>query len=115
MAEPEAVQPITNRGAVNPDIVRLFKFQAKLVQRQVSLFRQSATNPVLKPLQLATPVLIALKLWSKAARLPAQFHHVIHEAWRNPKMSGRFAATVTLIDETDNALAQLNWMWLAHR
>jgi len=105
MAQPKTVKPITNRGPVNTDIVRLFKLQTKLVQRQITLIRQTATDPFLQPLQLAAPLLVALKLRRKATRLATQLDHIVYEFRRNTEMTRRIPVTITLVYKCYNTFA----------
>ena len=90
---------------MNPDVVRLFKFQTKLVQRQITLIHLPPTDPVFQPLQPTAPLLITLTLRDKAARLPAQLYHIIYKFRRNAEMTRRFPVTIVLVYKRGNTFA----------
>jgi hypothetical protein len=60
MAEPEAMKPAADRRAMNRDSVTLLQFQPQFVQRQIALFGQSPSDPVLEATQFTDPTQIAL-------------------------------------------------------
>ncbi len=115
MAEPEAMEPTTDRRAVYRDVMKPRQFQAQLIQGQIAPLPQTGAHPGRQAVQLAGPSQIALPLGQKRAGLPAQLDHVIDEFRRNPEMPGRLPVTMTFVNKRDNTVSQLNRMWLTHQ
>ena len=105
MAEPEAMEPTTDRRAVHREVVKLCQLQTQFIERQIAPFRQTRAHPGRQSVQLAGSAQIALPLRQKPARLPAQLDHVIDEFRRNPEMPGRLPVTMTLIDKGNDTLS----------
>lgn len=114
MAEPEAMQPMADRGAVHLDTVNPLKLQTQLVQGQIAPRRQACADPGAQTSQLAVPTQIALRFRRKRTRFTAQFDHVIDEFRRNPEMTRRFPVAVPFVDKANNTLSQLYRMWFTH-
>ena len=114
MAEPEAMKPTANRGAMDLDGVLSFQFHAQLIERQITALREPCPTPRVQGIQLADAPLIALTLRDKPARLATQLDHVVDEFRRHPEMPRRLSVAVAFIDKGDNTFAQFNGMWFAH-
>ena len=99
MTEPEAVKPTADRRAMHVDAALAFQLQAQLVKRYIALLGQLPANPAVQPPQLAGASQIALTLRLKAARLPAQLDHVVHEFRRHPEVTCRLAMSMAFIDK----------------
>lgn len=84
-----------------------------LVQRQVALDRKPVPQPVSIGRQLAL-CMIALSLGQEVPTLAPEDHHVVHEAWRNPKVPCGLTVPMTFLNESDHSTTQLDRMWLAH-
>ena len=80
-----------------------------LVQRQVTLDRQSIPQPATERGQFAHGM-IALRLGSKTAGIAFEDHHVIHEARRYPEVPRRLAMSMPLLDKGNDAAAKFNRM-----
>lgn len=112
--EPEPVQPIPHGRDRHPQPVLVAQCLRHSLLRQIALFLQPLANPRLIRANLA-PARIALPLRRKRTGLALEAHHVVDELDRNPEMRRRSAVRIAFLDKPDNALAQLYWMWLAHR
>jgi len=104
MAEPEPVQPMADRGAVDCHALRLLQFQAQFVQRQIALPGQPGPHPAAQIAQLAASPLVALRLGIKSSGLAPQLDHVVHKLRRCPEMPRRFAVCIPLVNKRNNAL-----------
>ena len=113
MAEAKAVQRAANIGAMNAHIAPR-QLNAQFIQRQIAVRRRAFTQPFAMPFQL-TGSAMALPFRRKRARLAFQNHHVVYKSRRYPKMRRRKPMAVTFLNKSDNALTQLNRMWLAQK
>ena len=86
MAEAEPVKPFADRRAMHRDAMNRSHLSDDLVQRQVTLDRQTIPQPGAEVCQLAFGV-IALRLWKKTAAHASQDHHVVYKPRRNPEMA----------------------------
>ena len=104
MAQPKAMKPAANRRAMNTHLAVPLQRQAQFIQRQVALLGEPPADPAFQSPQLAGTAQVALRLWLKAARLPAQLDHVVHELRRNAKMTRRLPVRAALVDKGNNPL-----------
>jgi hypothetical protein len=104
VTEPEPVQKAAHGRTVDRDPMPVAQFDRQSLERQVALLVNPGPNPLAHIRQLAT-ARIALTPRIKTASLAPKLDHIVHKARRNPKVPGRFAVPMALINKRNNAFS----------